>query len=168
MSLNIQVVANEDFQSIILHKNPTPKMIPSKRKQTNKFCQDILFSQKKLFCPRIQLSNSQISSLVGLETGILLSDFAQQLRRENTNVPDIYFTLLDAAGFYPTLAPKQNAKAREREEGSFQKMNIRKCKRCTHRSVRKQFSESWQPTSIIGGTVFAFKNFVSKIYSCYA
>ena len=58
---------------------------------------------KILSCPRIKLSDSQTSILDGVETGILLSDFAQQLRSKNADVPDIYFTLLDAAGISPTL-----------------------------------------------------------------
>ena len=69
---------------------------------------------KLLSCPRIKLSSSQTLILVGVETGIFLSDFAQQLRRKNTDVPDIYFILLDAAGLSPTLILNQNAKAKER------------------------------------------------------
>ena len=67
-----------------------------------------------LSCPRIKLSNSQTLILDGVETGIFLSDFAEQLRRKNADVPDIYFTSLDAAGISPTLFLNQNAKARER------------------------------------------------------
>ena len=62
----------------------------------------------------MKLSNSQTSILDGVETGIFLSDFAQQLRRKNADVPDIYFTLLDAAGISPTTILNQNAKAKER------------------------------------------------------
>ena len=69
---------------------------------------------KILSSPRIKLSNSQTLILDGVETGIFLSDFAQQLRRKNADVPDIYFTLFDAAGISPTLILTQNAKAKER------------------------------------------------------
>ena len=69
---------------------------------------------KILCCPRIKLSNSQTLILDGVETGIFLSDFAQQLRRKNADVPDIYFTLLDAADISATLILNQNAKAKER------------------------------------------------------
>ena len=48
-----------------------------------------------------------------METGYFLFDFAQQLRRKNADVPDIYFTLLDAAGISPSLILSQNAKAKE-------------------------------------------------------
>ena len=57
---------------------------------------------------------SQTLILDGVETGIVLSDFAQHLRRKNADVPDIYFILLDAAGISPTPILNQNAKAKER------------------------------------------------------
>ena len=41
-------------------------------------------------------------------------DFAQQLRRENAEIPDIYFLLFEAASISPTLILNQNAKAKER------------------------------------------------------
>ena len=69
---------------------------------------------KVLSCPRIKLSNSQTLIFDGVKTGIFLSDFAQQLRRKNADIPDIYFTLLDVAGIYPTQILNQNAKAKER------------------------------------------------------
>ena len=69
---------------------------------------------KNLSCPRIKLSNSQTIFLNGVETGILPSDFAQPLPRKNAEVPDVYFTLLDAAGISPTLILNQNAKAKEK------------------------------------------------------
>ena len=74
---------------------------------------------KILSCPRIKVSSSQTLILDGVEIGIFLSDFAQQLRRENAEVPDIYFTLFDATGTSPILILNQNAKAKER--GSFEK-----------------------------------------------
>ena len=67
-----------------------------------------------MFFPRIKLSNPQTLIMDGVETGIFLLDFAQQLRRKNADIPHIYFTLLDAAGISPTLILNQNAKAKER------------------------------------------------------
>ena len=69
---------------------------------------------KILSCPRIKLSNSQTLILDGVEIEIFLSDFAQQLRRKNADVPDIYFILLDAAGVSPTRILNQIAKPKER------------------------------------------------------
>ena len=70
--------------------------------------------EKILSFPPIKLSASQTLILDGVESAVLLSDFAQQLRRKNTDVPDIYFTLRDVAGISPTLVLNQKAKAKER------------------------------------------------------
>ena len=64
---------------------------------------------------RIKLSKSQTIILDGVDTGVLISDFTLHLRRKNADVPDIYFTLLDAAGISPSLVFNQGAKAKERE-----------------------------------------------------
>ena len=69
---------------------------------------------KILSCSRIKLSNSQTIVLDGVDTEVLISDFTLHLRRKNADVPDIYFTLLDAAGISPSLVFNQNAKAKER------------------------------------------------------
>ncbi len=50
----------------------------------------------------------------GVDTGVLISDFTLHLRRKNADVPDIYFTLLDAAGISPSLVLNQNVKAKDR------------------------------------------------------
>ena len=68
---------------------------------------------KTLSCPRIKLSNSQTLILDVVETGVLLSNFAQQLLRKNADVPDVYFTLLDASCISPTLVLNENATAKE-------------------------------------------------------
>ena len=62
----------------------------------------------------MKLSNSQTLTLDGVEGGVILSDFAQQLHRKDADVPDIYLTLLDAAGISPTLVLNQNAKTKGR------------------------------------------------------
>ena len=77
---------------------------------------------KNLSCPCIRVSNSQTLILDGVETGLSLLEFAQKLRRKNAEVPDIYFTLLDGAGRYPTLILNQNAKAKKR--GSWVPLKI--------------------------------------------
>ena len=58
-----------------------------------------------------------------MNTGVFLSDFAQQLGRKNADVPDVYFTLLDAAGVSPIMVLNQNAKAKE--TGSWVPFKIR-------------------------------------------
>ena len=69
---------------------------------------------KILSCSRIKLSNSQTIVLDGVDNGVLISDFTLHLRRKNADVPDIYFTLLDAAGISPSLDFNQNTKAKDR------------------------------------------------------
>ena len=67
-----------------------------------------------LSCSRIKLSNSQTKILDNVDTRVLMPDFTQHLRRKNADVPDIDFTLLDAAGKSPCLVFNQIAKAKER------------------------------------------------------
>ena len=69
---------------------------------------------KILSCSRIKLSNSQTIVLDGVDAGVLISDFTLHLRRRNSDVPDIYYTLLDAAGISTSLVFNQNAKAKDR------------------------------------------------------
>ena len=57
-----------------------------------------------------------------METGFLLSDFAQQLRHKNADVEDIYFTLHDAAGESSTLVVYQNDKDKDGGNCVFFKM----------------------------------------------
>ena len=60
----------------------------------------------------MSLSNTIV--LDGTDTGVLLHDFAQHLRRNNADVPDVYFTLLDAADISPSIVLNQNAKPKEK------------------------------------------------------
>ena len=114
-SLITQLVTKQELPKHQPSQNPTYQ-VDSPKKEINKelfFKADFLVD-KILSCPRTKLSNSQNLILSGVETGIFLSDFAQQLRRKNADVPDIYFTLIDAAGISPTLILNQNAKAKDR------------------------------------------------------
>ena len=69
---------------------------------------------KHLEAPRIKLSNSITLILDGIETGVLLKDFAQRLKRKNVPIPDIYFTLLDAASITPNRVVNSHAKGKGR------------------------------------------------------
>ena len=114
-SLITQSVTKQELTKYQPSQNPTYQ-IDSLKKEINKkiFSKADTLVDKNLSSPRIKLSNSETSILDGVETGIFLSDFAQQLRRKNADVPDIYFTLIDSAGISPTLILNQNAKAKER------------------------------------------------------
>ena len=96
-------------------KNPTYQIDSLKKEIFKKiFSKADSLVDKFLSYPRMKLSNSQTLILDGFATGILLADVAQQLRRKNADVPDIYFILLDAADISPSLILNQNAKAKER------------------------------------------------------
>ena len=109
------VATKQDLPKYQPEQNPTYQ-IDKLKKELNKklFAKADILVDRILSCPRIKLSKSQTSLLDGDKTGVLQSHFAQQLRRKNTDVPDIYFTLLDAVGLSPTLVLNQNAKTKER------------------------------------------------------
>ena len=114
-SLITQSVTKQELPKYQPSQNPTYQ-IDSLKKEINRklFSNADSLVDKILSCPRIKLSKSQALILDGVETGTYLFDFAQQLRRKNADIPDIYFTVLDAAGISPTLILNQKAKAKER------------------------------------------------------
>ena len=62
----------------------------------------------------IKLSNSNALILDGIETGVLLKDFAPRLKHKNAPIPDIYFTLLDAASVTPNIVVDSHSKDKEK------------------------------------------------------
>ena len=114
-NLITQSITKQELPKYQLLQDPTYQ-VDSLKKEINRklFSKTDSLVDKILSCPRIKLSNSQTLILDGVETGNFLSDFAQQLRCKNADIPDTYFTLLDAAEISPTLILNQNAKAKER------------------------------------------------------
>ena len=110
-----QSVAKQELPKYKAEQPPTYQ-IDSLKKEINKklFSKADPLIDKILSRSRIKLSNSQTIILDGVDTGVLISDFTLHLRRKNADVPDIYFTLLDAAGISSSLVFNQNAKAKER------------------------------------------------------
>ena len=153
-SLVTQSVTKQELPKYQPSQNPTYQ-IDSLKKEINKklFSKADSLVDKILSCPRIKLPNSQTLVLDGVETGIVLSDFVQELRRKNADVPDIYFTLLDAAGLCPTLILNQNAKAKERGSWSLSKSERQKLQRlytqggAAYGSVRNLVKASSLPVS---------------------
>ena len=96
-------------------QTPTAQ-VDSLKKDINKrlFAKANSLVDKPIASPRIKLSLSNTIVLDGTDTGVLLQDFAQHLRRKNADVPDIYFTLLEAADISPSIVLNQSAKAKER------------------------------------------------------
>ena len=114
-SVTTQSVTKQELPKYKTEQPPTYKIDSLKRDINKKlFGKADTLIDKILSCFRIKLSNSQTRSLDGVDTGVLISDFTLHLRRKNADIPDIYFTLLDAAGISPSLDFNQNAKANDR------------------------------------------------------
>ena len=114
-------VYNKSAQSVTKQKLPKYKaekpptyQIDSLNLNKKLFGEADALIDKILSCFRIKLSNSQTIILDGVDTGVLISDFTLHLRRKNAGVPDIYFSLLDAAGISASLVFNQNAKDKDR------------------------------------------------------
>ena len=117
-------VYNSSNNPTIVTKQDLPKYktteTPAYHKDTSKKVNNQQLStsasplvNKILESPRIKLSNSNTLILVGIETGVLLTDFAQRLKRKNVPIPDIYFILLDAASTTPNLVVNSHAKGKQ-------------------------------------------------------
>ena len=114
-SVTTQSITKQELPKYKAEQPPTYKIDSLKRDINKKlFGKADTLLDKILSCLRIKLSNSQTIVLDGVDTGVLISGFTLHLRRKNADVPDIYFTLLDAAGISPSLVFIQNAKAKER------------------------------------------------------
>ena len=79
-----QAVQNPTYQIVSLTKELFKRL----------FAKADSLIEKSLSCPRIELSNLQTFLVDGVETAALLSDFAQQKRPTNADVPDVYYTFL--------------------------------------------------------------------------
>ena len=114
-SVTTQSVKKQEFPDYKAERPPMYQ-IDSRKRDINKklFCKAETLIDKILSCSRIKLSNAQTIILDGVDTGVLISDFTVQLRRKNVDVPDIYITLIDAAGISPSLVFNQNAKVKDK------------------------------------------------------
>ena len=64
--------------------------------------------------PRNRLSQSENIILDNRDTKESIVDFVCALKRQNTDFPDIYFTILEATQTPPKLVVNKNAKAKDR------------------------------------------------------
>ena len=113
--MTTQSVARQEPPKYKAEQPPMYQIDPLKKDINKKlFGKADTLTDKILSCSRIKLSNSQTINLDGVDTGMLISDFTLHLRGKNVDVPDTYFTLLDAAGISPSLVFNQNAKAKDR------------------------------------------------------
>ena len=98
------VVTQKELTTYQSEEKPTYQ-IESVKKEINKnlFAKADSLVDKVLSSPRIKLSTSNFLILDGRDTGVSLTNFAQTLKLKKAEVPDIYFTLLDAADITPSL-----------------------------------------------------------------
>ena len=114
-SVTTQSVTKQELPKYKAEHPPTYQLDSLKRDFNKKlFGKADNLIDKILSCSRIKLSNLQTIILDSADTGVLISDFTLHLRRRNVDVPDIYFTLLDAAGISLSLVLNQNAKTKDR------------------------------------------------------
>ena len=91
-SLITQSVTKQELPKYQPSQKPTYQIDSLKKEINNElFSKADSLVDKVLSCPRIKLSNSETLILDAVESGNFLSDLAQQLRRKNADVPDIYF-----------------------------------------------------------------------------
>ena len=114
-SVTTQSATKQELPKCKAEKPPTYQIDSLKRDINKKlFGRADSLIDKILSCSRIKLSNSRTIILDGVDTGVFISDFTPHLRRKNVDVPDIYFTLLNAAGLSTSLVFNQKAKAKDR------------------------------------------------------
>ena len=89
-SVTMQSVTKQELSKYKTEQPPTYQIDSLKRDINKKLFGKADTLKDKIFsCSRIKLSNSQTKILAGVETGVLISDFTQYLRRKNADVPDM-------------------------------------------------------------------------------
>ena len=73
---------------------PTYQIDSLKKKNENLFAKADTLVDETSSCPRIKLSSSQTLKVVSVETLVIHSDFAQQLRGKKADAPENYFIFL--------------------------------------------------------------------------
>ena len=129
-SNNPTIVTKPELPIYKAEQNPTYHKDTLKKEINQQLSTSVSPLVKKIKeSPRIKLSNSNTLILDGKETGVLLRDFAQRLRRKNVLIPHIYFTLLDAASITPEIVVNSHAKGKKKELGPLSKSERKRLKR---------------------------------------
>ncbi len=92
--------------------DPTPIYKSVNRQLKSKSGKSIV--DQILESPRIRLSNSDTIILDGRDTLVSIVEFVRDLKRKNPQIPDIYFTILDATKISRDLVVNPNAKSKDR------------------------------------------------------
>ncbi len=169
-------VYNSSNSSTIVTKQELPKYEPE---QTPTYHKDTLKKEinqqistsasplvnKILESPRIKLSNSNTLILDGIETAVLLKDFAQRLKRKNVTIPDFYFTFFDAAIITLNLVVNSHAKSKERGALIPFQIGTTEVAETLHARICgiwfcAQFGKSSKTLSVEGQRIFTFKDII--------
>ena len=132
------------------------QVVPLKNDINQKFFAKVdSLVEKLLSSLRIKLSSPKFLLLYGRDTGVSLTYFAKKLRRKNAEVPDMYFTLLDAADITPSLVLNDKGKEKT-EETRFRSKN-------EPRKLQKLYSEGGAAYSSVQILVKTRKSPTSKV-----
>ena len=113
-SLTAQSVTKQELPKYKAEQPPTYQIDSLKRDFiTRLFGKANILLDRILSCSRIKRLNSQTIILDGVDTPVLISDLALRFGRKNVDVPELHFTLLNAAGISPSPYFNQNAKAKD-------------------------------------------------------
>ena len=113
---NPNTVTKQELPKFKPDQNPTYQKITVKKENIHHLIASAIpLPDKILESPRILLSIFNTKFFDGLETGVLLKEFLQHLKREDVAIPDIYFMLIDAVSIGPDLVINSHAKAKERD-----------------------------------------------------
>ena len=136
-SMNTRTATKQELPKCQAKQNLTYQTDSLKKEINEQLFAKADFSvDEMLTCLRMKLSILLTLIVDGVESGILLSDFAQQLRRRNAHLPDIYFILLDTAGISPTLVVNQKATAKKKRKlDPFPNIKVISCKDRTRSAV---------------------------------
>ena len=88
-NLNTQSATKQELQNYQALERPMYQIDSNRKKTTKFFCHSRLFKRLSLVFSTYQALKNTENVLDGEETGVLLSDFTQQLRSKNANVLDI-------------------------------------------------------------------------------
>ena len=112
---NPTLVTKQRLPKYKLDQNPTYQMSTVNKENIQHFISSATALLIKLLeSPCIKLPNRTTIMLDGMETGVLLKDLVQHVKRKDAAIPDIYFTLFDAVSIPPELVINSHAKAKER------------------------------------------------------
>ena len=170
----LSVYINSNNPTIITKQELTkykPEQTPTYHKDTLKkeVNQQLSWSasppvNKILESPRIELSNSNTLILDGIETGVLVNDFAQRLKRKNVPIPDIYFTSLDAVSITADIVVNSHAKGKARGAWILFKIWTKKAETLHARICSQWFcaqnGKSSEFLSVKSQRVLTFKDFI--------